>query len=248
MSARHSLLIIGTVLMVIGAVVIAVALTVSSAAESPSTTTTTVTSTTTTTIEESIPGTSEIREGDLAAAREKLTVYLQTNPSDVDALYLLALVEEQSGHPDAALQVYEDILDQDPRDFEAHFRIGHIHRREGELELSIQDFEQALQLNGDFTAARVALADALAESGEVDRAIVLYYDVIEAQPMGVHLDQVRYDLAVLLVRTGQPDNAALQLTKALVENPANEEARALLEELYAPTTTTTTTPSTTTTT
>jgi tetratricopeptide (TPR) repeat protein len=220
--------------MVIGAAVMAVALTVSPAAEPPPPTTVAIVSTTTTTIQEAIPGTSELREGDLDGARQKLVPYIAANPSDVDARYLLALVEEQAGDLDAAIRVYEDILREDPRDFEAHYRIGYIHRRLDRLDEAIEGFEQSLQLNGDFTAARVALAETLAETGDADRAIGLYYDVIEAQPMGVHFDQIRYDLAVLLVRAGQPDNAALQLNKALVENPANEEARALLEGLWAP--------------
>lgn len=224
--------------MVIGAVVASIGLLAFPATEPTTTTVAEAPSTTTTVVQESLPGTSELVGGDLDGARDKLVPYIAANPADMDARYLLALVEDQSGDLDAAIAVYEEILAEDPRDFEAHFRMGDVHRRLGESEAAVDDFEESLQLNGDFTAARVALADTLAETGEADRAIGLYYDVIEAQPMGVHLDQIRYELAVLLVEAGQPDNAALQLNKALVENPENDDARALLEELWAPTTTT----------
>jgi len=224
--------------MVAGAVVSAVVLAASPRAQTTTSTTIVVPSTTTTNAEEAIPGTSELRRGDLDAAREKLVPYIATNPLDMDARYLLGLVEERAGDLDAAIAVYEEILAVDPRDFEARFHLGSIMRRAGELEQAIGEFEQALQLNGDFTAARVALAETLAMSGDVDRAIRLYFGVIEAQPMGVHFDQIRYHLALLLIQVGQPDNAALQLSKALVENPDNHDARALLEELLTPTPTT----------
>ena len=70
------------------------------------------------------------------------------------------------------------------------------------------------------------------------------YDVIEARPMGVHFGQLRYELALLLLEVGQPQNAALQLEKALVEDPGNDDARDLLDDLWAPTTTTASTPTT----
>ena len=86
-------------------------------------------------------------------------------------------------------------------------------------------------MNNDFTAARVALAEVDAEMGEADKAIKLYFDVIEMRPMGTHLDEIRFALAKLLLKVGQPENAIIQLNKALVENPDNGEAKALLAQL-----------------
>lgn len=178
-----------------------------------------------------MPGTSEIRVGDLDGARSQLQAHVAEDPADIEARYLLATVEEQTGDLGAALAVFRDILAVDPRDFEAHFRIGGILRRQGDLEAAAAEFEESLALNRDFTAARVALAQTVAESGDANTAIELYFEVIEAQPMGAHLDQIRYALARLLLEVDQPDNAALQLEKALVENPDYPEARALLEEV-----------------
>ncbi len=201
--------------------------------------TTTSLSVTGSTVEAAIPGTSELLRGDLDGARSKLETHIATNPADIAARYLLAAVEERAGDLGAAVAAYRDILIQDPRDFEAHYRIGNIHRRRGDLERAANEFEESLQLNGDFTAARVSLAQTLADLGEPNKGIELYFDVIEAQPMGVHFDQIRYALAQLLIEVGQSDNAALQLEKALVENPDHPEARALLKELRSrpPTTT-----------
>lgn len=231
MSTRRLLLLAGVLLVIAGAVVAALVLSRDPHAVTqvdPPSTATTVTSTT---IEEPMPGTSEIRAGDFDGARSRLQEYIAEDPADIEARYLLATVEEQAGDLDAAVAVFRGILAADPRDFEAHFRIGGILRRQGDLGGAAAEFEESLALNGDFTAARVALAQTVAESGDPNTAIEIYFDVIETQPMGVHLDQIRYALASLLLEVDQPDNAALQLEKALVENPDYPEAKALLEEV-----------------
>lgn len=245
MFSRRSLLLVGLGLVVAGAVTVTLLL-----AQEPQTGSSTTTSlgVTSSTVEAAVPGTSELLRGDLDGARSKLVAHIAANPADISARYLLASVEERAGDLGAALTAYRDILNQDSRDFEAHYRIGNIHLRMGDLQEAATEFQGSLELNGDFTAARVALAQTLADLGEPDKAIELYFDVIEAQPMGVHFDQIRYALARLLTEVGQPDNAALQLEKALVENPDYLEARALLKELRSRPPTTTTTASTTTTT
>ena len=245
MFSRRSLLLFGLGLVVAGALTVAVLLLREPQAGTSTTTSLGVTSST---VEAAVPGTSELLRGDLDGARSKLVAHIATSPADIAARYLLAAVEERAGDLGAALTAYRDILSQDSRDFEVHYRIGNIHRRLGDLKQATTEFEESLELNGDFTAARVALAQTLADLGAPDKAIELYFDVIEAQPMGVHFDQIRYALARLLTELGQPDNAALQLEKALVENPDYPEARALLKELRSRPPTTTAPGSTTTTT
>lgn len=203
-------------------------------------------STVTTAFQEPLPGNDEIRRGDLEAARREIALHLQENPDDSQARYLLALTHEREADWEGALKAYLEILDDDPRDFEAHFRIGSLQRRQNELEAAAVSFDRSLQLNSDFTAARVALAEVRAELGEPDRAIELYFEVIEMRPMGVHLDDVRLALARLLLEVDQPENAQIQLNRALVENPDNQAARELLNTLETgPATTTTTGPTTT---
>lgn len=195
--------------------------------------------TSTTTPAESVPGAAELRAGDLEGARTKLEEHLEANPEDMEARYLLALVHERAGAYADAVAVYEEILEIDARNFEAHFRVANILRRDGNLEEAQARFEESLLLNSDFTAARVALAETLAELGDADGAIELYFEVIEARPMGVHFDQIRVALARLLVEVDQRQNASLQLEKALAENPENAEAEKLLGELRSASTTTT---------
>ncbi len=228
MSVRQLLLALGMVLLLGGGVITVVA---SLRSEPVNSTSTSVVETTSPGLGEAIPGTSDIQQGNLAAAQSKLEAHLEANPEDKQARYLLALVHERGLDWDQAMQVYLDILELDPRDFEAHFRIGNLHKRLEQPEEAVASFEESLQINSDFTAARVALAETVAGLGDADRAIRLYFEVIEMRPMGVQFDQIRVALAEQLVAVDQADNAALQLEKALAENPDNAEARALLDEL-----------------
>jgi tetratricopeptide (TPR) repeat protein len=199
--------------------------------------TTTTSAVATTAPVETAPGAAELRAGDLEGARARLEEHLKANPEDIEARYLLALVHERAGAYDDAMGVYEEVLSIDTRNFEAQFRIANILRRQGRLEQAKARYEESLLLNSDFTAARVALAETLAELGDADGAIELYFDVIEARPMGVHFDQIRVALARLLVEVDQSQNAALQLEKALAENPENAEAKEFLGELRSASTT-----------
>jgi tetratricopeptide (TPR) repeat protein len=200
--------------------------------EAPREITTTVPpATTTTTVRESLPGTAEIRAGDMAAARAAIEAYLEDNPEDRQVRYLLGLTYEREGDLEGALLVYQDMVEEDPGEFEAYFRIGEIHRRQGALEAAAGSYQASLDANPDFTAARLALAETWAAMGDPDGAISLYFEVLDMRPMGVHLDQIRVALARLLLQVGQQDNAEIQLNRALVDNPDNEEARVLLDEL-----------------
>lgn len=234
MFGRRLLLVLGLLLAVGGLAVGGIV-----ALRPQTTTTTTSTVGTTTTLAETTPGAAELRAGDLDGARAKLEAHLEENPEDLEARYLLALVHERAGSFEDAIAVYESILEIDARNFEAPFRIANILRQEGKLEEAKARYEESLLLNSDFTAARVALAETLAALGDADGAIELYFDVIEAQPMGVHFDQLRVALARLLIEVDQAQNAALQLEKALAENPENTEAETLLAELRGSSTTTT---------
>lgn len=205
---------------------------------------TTTTSSPDSVLRESLPGSNELRTGDLPGARVAILAHLDQNPEDLRARYLLALTYEREGDSEGAIRAYQDIIQTDARNFEAYFRMGLLQREADRAADAAVSFSKALELNDDFTAARVALAEVRAGMGETDDAIKLYFQVIEEPPLGIQLDQVRTDLAALLVKAGQPDNAVLQLQRALAENPSNLEARRLLDTVrpgtptFASTTTT----------
>jgi tetratricopeptide (TPR) repeat protein len=236
------LLVVGLVLVLGGAVVLGIVLGQRSA-DGGATTTSSRPTTTTTVLQDLLPGAQQLSQGDVAGARKAIEDYMKVNPEDLRAWYLLAQTYERQNDLAGAVGVYQDLLTNDPQNFEAHFRIAQLYRAQKRLGDAAIEYQKALDLNNDFTAARVALAEVDAELGEADKAIKLYFDVIAMRPMGTHLDEIRLALAKLLLKVGQPENAIIQLDKALVDNPDNAEAKALLATLQpagtAATTTTT---------
>lgn len=224
MTSRRLILIVGLILLVGGGAIVIAAL----ASSGGETTTVTSSPSPSTTLPEVLPGVSELQRGDLAGARATVSAHLEKNPNDSKAWYFLALTYEQQNDLPGAIGIYEQITKNDPRDFEAHFHIGQLRLKQKDLKAAAESFDQSLQLNSDFTAARVALAEVDAKLGNIDKAVKLYFEVIEMRPMGVHLDAIRVPLAKLLLEVGQPENAAIQLNKALAENPDNAEATELL--------------------
>ncbi len=224
MTSRRLILIVGLVLLVGGGAIVIAAL-APSGGETPTVTSAPSPSTT---LPEVLPGVSKLQRGDLEGARASVSAHLEKNPDDSKAWYFLALTYEQQNDIPGAIGIYEKILENDPRDYEAQFHIGQLRLKQNDLKAAAESFDQSLQLNSDFTAARVALAEVDTKLGNVDQAIKLYFAVIETRPMGVHLDTIRVPLAKLLMEVGQPENAAIQLNKALAENPDNVEAKELL--------------------
>lgn len=237
MTSRRLIFIVGVLLLVGGGAVLVGSLVSSSDGA------TTVSSVPgpTTTIPEVLPGVAELQRGELEAAQAEVKAHLEKNPDDAKAWYFLALTYEQQNDLPSAVGVYKKILEIDPRNFEAFFHIGQIQMKQKDLEGAAESFDRSLQLNSDFTAARVALADVAGRLGSADKAIKLYFEVIDMRPMGVHLDVIRVSLAKLLIGVGQPENATIQLNKALAENPDNTEASELLAKAESASGTTTTT-------
>jgi Flp pilus assembly protein TadD len=228
-SRGRAFLVAGVSLLLVGAIVFLIVLVVTGPRSSSAPTA--VRSTSTTLLADVLPGQTFLRAGDVKGARKAMEAHLQQNPDDLRVRFLLALSYERVGDREGAIRAYRDITTVDPQSFEAYYHIGQLQRLQRKTADARASFAQSLELNGDFTAARVALAETSAQMGSLDQATKLYFEVIQTHPMGTHLDQIRTSLAKLLVKAGQAENAVIQLQKALAENPDNAEAKKLLNQL-----------------
>ena len=222
-------LVAGVSLLLVGAIVFLIVLVVTGPGSSSAPTV--ARSSSTTLLADVLPGQALLRAGDVKGARKAMEAHLQQNPDDLRVRFLLALSYERVGDKEGAIRAYREIATVDPQSFEAYYHVGRLQRLQGKVADARVSFARSLELNGDFTAARVALAETSAEVGSLDQAIKLYFEVIQIHPMGTHLDQIRTALAKLLVKVGQSENAVLQLQKALAENPDNAEAKKLLNQV-----------------
>jgi tetratricopeptide (TPR) repeat protein len=79
-----------------------------------------------------------IQQGDFKQAEEILTKYLETDPTDSEALMLKGKVLVDTGQFEAAVEVLKKALEYDPSAQDAHFQIGQTYARLGKKELANQ--------------------------------------------------------------------------------------------------------------
>jgi tetratricopeptide (TPR) repeat protein len=70
-----------------------------------------------------------IHEGDFEQANQVITKYLESDPSDVEALVLKGKLLVDSGDMEAALEVLQKALQHDPSAHDAHFQLGQTYAR-----------------------------------------------------------------------------------------------------------------------
>src|SRR5690606_6659298 len=92
------------------------------------------------------------------------------------------------------------------------WRDGKEHLEQGEAAEAAADFEKALEERPGDPLLQAWLAQALAEQGELDRAIAVLDGVLAEHP---DFAEARYNRASYLARSGDPEAAAADLRRAL---------------------------------
>lgn len=94
------------------------------------------------------------------------------------------------------------------------WRDGKEHVEEGRPQQAVRDFERALEERPGDPVLQAWLAHALAQSGDLDRAIAVLDGVLAEHP---DFAEARYNRAAYLARTGDPEAAAADLKRAVEE-------------------------------
>lgn len=131
-----------------------------------------------------------------------------------DAWYNLALLFEQRGHADRALDAYETRLSMAPRDFRSHFNAAKLYGALGDRERMEASFRAAVEANRQFAVGHLYLAKALLDRGELAEAE-------ETALRGLALDPERemaplghFVLADVYNRLGRPRDAEREVARA----------------------------------
>jgi len=120
--------------------------------------------------------------------------------------------------PREAIAAYDAILAREPGNRYAMFRSGIAYSRAGAPRAAAERLTRAVDLDPSSADAHFALADALAKSGETERAIAEWREVIRLQPRrGVAWS----NLGTLLAERGRGDEARQMLAKAVEIEPDN---------------------------
>jgi predicted Zn-dependent protease len=121
----------------------------------------------------------ENRMGDAIKEVQKA---VEANPDRRDFKLVLANFEVRAAQYDAAIQVYQGLLDKDPKDEGLLFRIGEVYRRKGELNTAIDKFRAASQAAPNDAAPLLQLGLLMDGTGRPDQAQPIYEQILKIQP------------------------------------------------------------------
>ncbi len=121
----------------------------------------------------------------------------------------LAVLTEESGRLDEAIDLYEQAIERAPAHYQAQFNLGRLYGRRGDLDRQQELYEAAIESNPQFVRGYYYLAKLLLDrGGDLERAEQLVRSGLErddedrAGPLGYYL------LADILNRLGRTGEAA----------------------------------------
>ena len=144
------------------------------------------------------------RAGQEAQARKLIEDRLAEAPQDPAALRLKAAITLSDGDTAAAIDQLEQAIAAGPDEARSYLALARLQGATGEAAAARGTLEQGVERTGS-TGLRMALATVVERMGDIDEAIVLYRQVLEAQP---GFDVAANNLASL-ISDGDPTPEAL---------------------------------------
>ncbi|HZM04410.1 MAG TPA: tetratricopeptide repeat protein [Candidatus Saccharimonadales bacterium] len=154
---------------------------------------------------------------------------VKDDPNDPVALDRIAAIEERSGKPDAAAQVYQDVLKQNPENWQAMLKLAGLYStRLNDPAKALEFAKSAYKLAPDSPQVSLALGRAMYRSGDYPYALSLLQQAssqLAAQP------GILYDLAWAYYSVGRVTQADKAMQDALASGAKwnhAEDARGFL--------------------
>jgi tetratricopeptide (TPR) repeat protein len=188
-----------------------------------------------------------LQQGDLAQAVEYFEAVLQLQPAASIARYPLATAYRGQGRlKDAeeqlALRGQRKVAIADPLIDElrvistgarVHLFRGALAMRSRNLSAALQEFGKAVEMAPDNSRARLNFGAALAQSGQVDRAVEQLEQALQLGLDAENRSKTHFNLGALERLAGRPDAAREHLREAVRWNPRNQPAQEMLDALSA---------------
>jgi aspartate beta-hydroxylase len=149
--------------------------------------------------------------GRIAEAERAYAVLLEREPTNLEALNILALAALRTGAVPRAHELLQRAIAAAPSDATSHHHLGRAYESTGELAKAADAHAAAMRLEPAFFVARLSLATCLERLGKRDAALVQYKRALDdAQRQGRWLDAATTPVslrpavthAVLAVRNG----------------------------------------------
>ena len=168
-----------------------------------------------------------LKLGRATEAREVSEALAASRPQDVGALTLVATCRFEAGDPAGALEAFDRARRVAPQNADVLRRIGNISRALGDIAGAIETFQHALELDGDFAAARYDLACLLMHRQRWPEAEAQLVRALDTVPTYAAATMA---LASLRRLTGRQQNAVVLLVDLLQREPYSFDALITLGE------------------
>jgi len=157
--------------------------------------------------------------------RERLTERSKRNaparPTDVQALFELAVHEHRNGNLKRARQLYENIL-QVAESPQVTCNLATVLRAQGELDRAEAQYRAAIDAKPDFAEAYGGLGNVLRDTGRLEESLEVYGKALDLNPAFV---EAHVNLGNVQQGLGRYDEAAAHYEAALQQRPEDEETR-----------------------
>ncbi|HEY1684881.1 MAG TPA: tetratricopeptide repeat protein, partial [Tepidisphaeraceae bacterium] len=155
------------------------------------------------------------RAGRLPQAERLYRAILAEQPQNPDALHLLGVLANQTGHPKEAAELIQRAIAQKPN-AEFYFNLAGALNPAGQRDRAIDAMRQAISLNPKWIDAYANLGVMLHQSGQLDAAIAAFRQAIALHPQKFEL---YFNLGNALADSQQYDAALDAYATALRLNP-----------------------------
>jgi len=163
------------------------------------------------------------------AAIQAYQKVLQLAPKKEERVYLLlGSLWVETGNMDAATQVYQSLVANFPASFAGHYFIGKIQAEQGHPQKAEASLLRALELEPNLEEARFQLLKIYRNSGDLDRVIVLYEELLQKNPKNIraalelglfqHKNKLADQGAARFKDLGQRSNQDQEVIRKLVQN------------------------------
>jgi len=167
---------------------------------------------------------------DTGAAIDVLRQWLEAHPEDSLTRIKLATYMHQTGHKQEAVDEYLGVIQREPRNVNALNNLAWLYEELGSEE-GLAYAERAYELAAHRPKIIDTLGWLLVQNGENRRGLLLLQEAVTRAP---HLPEIRFHMAVAMVKAGRGDEARRELERLLRSEdtfPSSEEARKLLDEI-----------------
>ncbi len=167
--------------------------------------------------------------GDLGSAQLACENILKKEPNSAIALNLLGLIYLKRNDLEQALGIFHHAIDADPNFAASHINVGNVYMVIGSYEAAADSFKEAMRLSPNDTVIPIRYVRALTFLKQEAKAEKFLKALLQENPQTPY----RRELANLLMSLQKYDEARIQLSEILKEDPKNVEAGVLTAESFA---------------